>query len=538
MKTSKSRARAARLAGCLLLAGVVLSAVTSAEAKPRGAEPVTLASLNLALKSDPLNARLNYLAALAYESSSVIGTERRDVAKSGYVMALKGNPAFWPAYVQLGLMALEERNGQAAQRHFLNAALLQPDEPFVFYGLARAAYCAGDLGLAQVALTRAAALKRPTTADELATAAAIEAKTGNRAGAQGYIAQMALSARRSPMVLQAISTGAVPETAAVVPLPDAPAPAAPVVNRKMGMVDVIILRRDEATYSLSGINLLEALTLQFGGSLINARASSRDRTTGSLASSTQDITRELTATLPSVTYSLNIANARDGWSAVQAQQALLIYDGETSKVSVGTSLTYATDGDLNSSIATKDDGLSLQMKPQFLDDNVVKLSVSAILEDFVPGAPAGNFRQSVQSEKSSTDVVAELRFGDTILIASGENALRGRAASKTPVLGDIPVLKELFHSRSKSTSSTSILILLTLRPRGSEQLPLFDEVERREFESMKDRLLQQLEPEHKATIRRFIPDLRTMSFEMDNPARSGDRDYLARAGALSPMKMQ
>lgn len=242
--------------------------------------------------------------------------------------------------------------------------------------------------------------------------------------------------------------------------------------------------------------------------------------------------------MPSVTYSLNIANARDGWSAIQAQQALLIYDGETSKVSVGSSLTYATDGELSSSVSTKDDGLSLQMKPLFIDENLVKLSVSAVLEDFVPGARAGNFRQSVQTEKSSTDVVAELRFGDTILIASGENVMRGNAGSKTPVLGDLPVLKELFNSRSKTSMSTSILILLTLRPRGSEQLPLFDEVERKEFEAMKERLLEQLEPDSKANIRRFVPDLRTMSFQIDNPARAGDQDYLARAGVLSAMKMQ
>jgi hypothetical protein len=80
---------------------------------------------------------------------------------------------------------------------------------------------------------------------------------------------------------------------------------------------------------------------------------------------------------------------------------------------------------------------------------------------------------------------------------------------------------------------TSILILLTLRPRGSEQLPQAGELERREFEEMKDRLLDQLEPAHKISVQRFIPDLRTMSYQIENPARAGDRDYLARAGALS-----
>jgi hypothetical protein len=534
MIKSKTRPVAGRIAYCVLLVSAMASLPVPALARSQPAAGENLASLNLALKTDPLNARLNYLAALAYETSSVIGTERRDVAKSGYVMSLKGDPTFWPAYVQLGQMAMEERDGALAQRYFINAALLQPQESVIFYGLARAAYCTGDLGLAKVAYARAASLMAPTTADQLATGAAIESKGGNAAFAQKLIAQMTPDANVPPMVAQAMSTpfpAARPDASAA---PPAPQSTAPVLSQKMGMVDVIILRRDELAYSTSGINLLEALTLQFGGSLINSHwASSRDRISGSLSSSTQDISRDLTATLPSVTYSLNIANARDGWSSVQAQQALLIYDGETSKVSVGSSLTYATDGELSSSIATKDDGLSLQMKPQFLGDGLVKLTVSAILEDFVPGAGAGSFRQAVQTEKSSTDVVAELRFGDTILIASGENAMHSRAGNKTPLVGDVPVLGGLFKTRGKSRMLTSILILLTLRPRGSEQLPQAGELERREFEEMKDRLLDQLEPAHKISVQRFIPDLRTMSYQIENPARAGDRDYLARAGALS-----
>lgn len=296
------------------------------------------------------------------------------------------------------------------------------------------------------------------------------------------------------------------------------------------MVDIIILRRDESMGSSNGINLLEALTLQLGGSLVNSRwTSSRDQLTNTVTSNVRDLTREITATLPSVTYSLNIANARDGWSTVQAQQALLIYDQQLSKVSVGSSLTYATDGDLTSSVATKDDGLKLEIKPDFLEDGVVKVQVSATLEDFVASA-AGSFRQSVQTEKSTTDVTADLRFGETILIASGERALNSRAGSKTPFLADVPVLGKLFSNRRDAKASTSLLILLTLRPRGSEQLLHADEVEREMFRSRKNKLLEQLDASSESHFQRFIPDRESMVYKIENPARRGDESYLSRTG--------
>jgi hypothetical protein len=491
-----------------------------------------LNDLNLALKNDPLNAQLHFRTALAYETSSVAGSERREVSKAGYAMALKADPAFWPAHVQLGLMALEEKDPIRAQQHLLDAAILNSSEPVVYYALARAAYCNGELGLAQAVYARAVALRVPSSVDELTTGAAIRARGGESQAAQSLVQEIALAgAVPHAMVTRAVQDGAAP---VITQKPEAlnAAPIPVTINSKMGMVDIIILRRDEARQSTSGINLLEVLKLQLGGSLLNSRwTSSRDRLTGSLSSSMQDITREITATLPSVTYSLNIANARDGWSTIQAQQALLIYDQQASKVSVGSSLTYATDGDLNSSVATKDAGLSLEIKPEFMAQGIVKVTVSAILEEFVESA-AGSFRQSVQTEKSTTDVTAELRFGETILIASGESTTNSRAGNKTPLLSDVPVLGQLFQNKRTSKANTSLLILLTLRARGSEQVPHADEVEREMFRLRKDRLLEQLNVDDESFLHQFIPDPDSMSYKLGNPARSGDKSYLGRAGAL------
>lgn len=521
----------------LLLAAIVVwsthsvsPAIASAERNDPNRQ---LHEINLALKNDPLNAALHYRAALTYEKSSVRGSDRREVAKAGYAMAIKADPSFWPARLQLGLLALEDKDALRAQRHLMDAALLNPTEPTTFYALARAAYANGQLGVARAAFDRAALLRPPGSVEENITGASIAARSGDVVKARAFVEQIKKAgAILPPMVWNAINE---PSQLSIIDEETSTGLGhIPVtINKKMGMVDIIILRRDEAKESTTGINLLEALNLQLGGSLLNSKWSNeRDLITNTVNSSVRELSRELTASLPSITYSLNIANARDGWSTIQAQQALLIYDEQTSKVSVGSSLTFATDGQQNSDVATKDAGLSLEIKPQFLEQGVVKVSVSAVLEEFVESA-AGSFRQSVQTEKSTTDVTAELRFGETILIASGEATINSRAGSKTPLLGDVPLVGQLFNNKRKFKTNTSLLILMTLRPRGSEQVPHADKAEREMFQLQKDRLLEQLDAEEESFVHRFIPDHDSMSYQIENPARDGDQAYLNRTGAFA-----
>lgn len=123
--------------GCVLSIGI--AAANGAWAQEIAQPAPGLNQINSALKNDPLNPKLHYNAALAYESSSVAGTERREVSKAAYAMALKADATFWPAHVQLGLMALEYQDAGLAKQYLVDAARLSPSEPVIFYALARAA---------------------------------------------------------------------------------------------------------------------------------------------------------------------------------------------------------------------------------------------------------------------------------------------------------------------------------------------------------------------------------------------------------------
>lgn len=497
---------------------------------PLAAKPVAtndITKINEALKRSPLDPRLNYLAGLAYESSSVMGTDKREMAKVGYLMALKGDPSFWPAHVQLGFMAMDDRDAVTAQEHFSAAAAIKADDPLILYALARAAFCAGDLLLAQKSWQRALDLREPQSFDELTTGAAIERQKGQVDAANMYVTKIKQMGRTVPRM--ALQTAGTPITAD--PNGDGSAQDAQ-SDDKMGMVDLIILRRDEIQSTSSGINLLDALTLQFGSNLVNSTwRSSRDRLSDTVTSSTLDAERQLSVTVPSVTYSLNVANSTGGKSTIQAQQAVLIYDGEKSNVQIGSTLTFAANGNLSSSVETMQDGLTLNIGSKFIDQDRVKLAIDASLEDFIPGAGPGSFKESVQKERTVTSVTATLKFGETILISSGEQSTNSRAEDKTPLLGSVPILSKLFSSRGKTTSDVSVIVLLTLRPRGSQTLPHANLADRKLFENMRKRLLDQLDTGGEDPAQHlFHPEQGNLSYTLENPARAGDKAYLQRAG--------
>jgi len=185
-------------------------------------------------------------------------------------------------------------------------------------------------------------------------------------------------------------------------------------------------------------------------------------------------------------------------------------------------------------VSTQEDGLQIEIGADFSDEQGARLDINASLQNFLPGGGPGSFRQAVLTEKTTTNVTASLKFGETIMIASGGTSINTRGFSRTSFLGGLSLLGNLFNTRDTKETDTSILILLTLRQRGSHELPHKTATERARFEQMRNRLLDRLGTKNPETdVSRFTPDQQFLSFELENPARKGDADYLNRAGVLT-----
>jgi|GEM_PF-2217197 len=491
--------------------------------------------VDAALLKDPNNFHLNFLSGLVYDAASTAGSEGRELARVGYIASLRSDPTFWPANYQLGLLALEDKDPISAERFFLAAAFFAPESAQVFYALARAAYCAGDVTNAAPALMRAIALSPPTQAEELVTAALVSAATGDQIGAQKWLDALStsgkpdldgyLQSRVRELLAPAQSVQTIPAAGSAITSMSATAP-----RRKMATVDVVIIRRVEAQSNSSGINLMDALSLQFGSTLINSQRSRMyDKQAEAVVSDAVTTINGLNLAVPAITYSLNIANAGGSHSSIEARPTILVYDGQTSKLFSGGTLTYAAGGSLSSQSFTKEVGLTLAVTPKFTDADTVTLNISTGLETFITKPAVGTFQESLQTDKASTDVTADLRFGDTIVVSAGRYANVQASKSGTPVIQDVPLLGSLFKKRFNSYDSNDLLILLSVRREvGGSETGSADEFQRVSLQG--EQLWRKLDVVQSVSVNRKDPEAHRQYYSLDNPGRGFSSSYMNAIG--------
>jgi len=425
-------------------------------------------AFNRALKADPRDPLLNFLNGFAYESGAGGAGERQELSRIGYRLALQFDPNFWPASLQLGNLALRNGDGDGAKLLFASAAMLAPERAAPFYGLAAASYSTADLTTARAAIERATAIEAPNTPDRIRITALVRAATGDAAGAKVMLAS--LNARSDPAAAftearaDTLGRNYVQLASAAEPPSAPPVPPTPALSgdvKRMADIDVIIIQRVEDTNDTRGVNLLSGLSMQFGSTLINVDAG-KTTDLGAVTSDTKTISHALSLTVPAVTYSLNIANASDSFSRIQARPTLLAFDGQTSKFFNGDEITYTANGTLSSTSYSKEVGLTLEVTPAFGAHDMVNLKVHTELSDFAPNT-ASTFKEALQITKTTTNVSAAMTYGQTLVVSGGTNTIESNASSGVPVLRDIPLLQNVFATATKNTREASLVVLLTLR---------------------------------------------------------------------------
>jgi tetratricopeptide (TPR) repeat protein len=463
-------------------------------------------AFNRGLKYDPRHPHLHFLNALIYHLRANAGdTTQYELAEVGYKLALKFDSNHWLAAYQLGKLQLAQHRYQEARDSFSRALRIEPGNSSVAFGLAAASYAAGQPETAQVALSRLseAYRNRPQVLRANAlTAAALGDMAASRRYVEGYrragadiwrvrqierrlngwetyhrardgaLAQntpyMGLPLDRPPVISPEPMPPEPPPAMPALPVtPEGPAPE-PVGNaadpRKMVILDAMIINREKSQTSQTGVNLLSGLSLMFSGNLLDyARNRTDDFRDDTSSTSTRQANNSLTIALPAVTYSLNIANAQDSNNHLLARPSVLAYDRTESEIFVGTELTYTTSGDNGGSSYNKEVGLKLRALPEFLPDGLLKITVDTEFDAFAPTAAPGTFSEAVATVKTRSHVVAEVNFGQTLVIGAGSSKRKSSESNGVPVLKDIPLLGNLFNVEGSSDQETAVLILITPR---------------------------------------------------------------------------
>lgn len=399
------------------------------------------------------------LLALAYQRSDRTNAEAAELAMAGYDLALRADPGNALAAGLGARLAFERGRYAQATELFGRAALADPGNDGALLGLAAAAYMAGDPALAGLAAGRAGAVAAaaPTRAAALRIAALAEAALGHPVQARA-----AWAALRAIAPDEAAATGArLTQIEATNPV-DQPG-AAPVAgdagdSPDQVSVDVAIVLSQNTRRERIGLNLLDGLALNYSYSNLYSRTRAFSAGFDATVNGQRVITQAIG--VPQLTYNLNLFNRGGQFYNVVARPSLTAYRGETSEFFIGRSLKVAVSGVNTAQLEQIDIGIEMRVTPIDITPEGTRVRIEAT-RSFLTADPAGNFNEALTTFRQRVAATAQVRFGETLILSGLSERVDDTTVSKTPVLGDMPVVQTLFRQKNQTRRQDAALILIT-----------------------------------------------------------------------------
>lgn len=163
------------------------------------------------------------------------------------------------------------------------------------------------------------------------------------------------------------------------------------------------------------------------------------------------------------------AISQAGKARILSRPSILARNNQPATITVGqsvpliTSVRYDTFGNAINSYQYRDVGVVLKVTPFITPDNLVEMIVAPSISSLDPTVtatisagvttPAINIR--------SADTVAVTPSGQTVIIGGLMQATKAATDTKVPILGDIPLLGELFKRKQRSGTDSELMIFLT-----------------------------------------------------------------------------
>lgn len=416
------------------------------------------AALSELASRQPRNGTVQALLGLSYQLSADRDPQALDLALAGYDIAMRAEPGlYWPA-AMAGRAAFDQGKYAEALEFFARAALLRPRDGATLSAVAASAYMTGDTALASLAARRAAALEPGAKGENLRLAALAAAADGDDEGARIHLAALAAAfpqaadeaGERVDDLLQTAALDTVPETPEGV---DQAESAPSQISLDVAMILALNTRQER-----TGFNLLDGLTLQYGG----ARTTNRTISSESGIRTGDSRQRVLTGSIsiPQINYNLNLFNRGGQFYSVVARPQLTAYLGEQSEFFSGRTLRVAIGGINTAVLETIDVGVDLKVTPIEITPNGTRVRIEAG-RSFLTADPAGTFAEALTTFRQRVVATAEIGFGETLLLSGLNEAVEDRTFSKTPVLGDIPLLGNAFSQRNTLQRRDSVMVLIT-----------------------------------------------------------------------------
>ena len=237
----------------------------------------------------------------------------------------------------------------------------------------------------------------------------------------------------------------------------------------MALIDVAIIRTEEIYKSNKGVNLLNGLNLFFSGddSFFIGQTFGKDMRVKPTVNN--QFTIKLGTNAAGLNYSLNIFNDNYDRNQVIARPTILVQDKQKSSFFSGGTMHVVLEGGVagSGSVEPIPIGVTLEVKPTFLDDDTINIYVFAkrtylesTLSQVSDQLTGTSFAQTSETKISAN---LTLNYGETMVLSGLSDQEKENLDDKVPVLGDLPVAQYLFRNNTKTSAKRTVLILLTPR---------------------------------------------------------------------------
>lgn len=440
-----------------LVAGCATRVPHPATHRSEGSMP--LAELAARVADNPRDADAHLALAQAWDRlarTAPQAEEYRSLASAGYESALRFAPNDALANLLAGQREFAAARFERAQELFANAVLAAPDDATTLLAFASASYRAGDVPFARLAAERASQLA-PNRVEPRRLAVLAAAAHGDARGTEQALQQLAT-------LIGDAEVGAVRTRAATLlrtlatdeAMPSSGAQAASPPSMDQVSIDVAIILSQNTRRRRIGFNLLDGLRAQYSFS----DQTSESRSSG-LGSTQRTITQAIST--PALNYNLNVFNNSGQFYQVVARPTLTAYRGEPSEFFIGRTSNIPVSGVNVAQLERVDIGISLKVTPLEINGDRVKVRIETG-RSFASNEAAGSFAEALTLFRQNVAATAEVGFGESLVLSGLSESVDDAAMTKTPGLGDLPLLGVAFNERSRLERRDAALVLLTPSP--------------------------------------------------------------------------
>lgn len=158
---------------------------------------------------------------------------------------------------------------------------------------------------------------------------------------------------------------------------------------------------------------------------------------------------------------------KDNRAKTISSPRVLTQDRKEAEIKQGFQIPYQSrDKDGGTVTAFKDAVLSLKVTPRITPDSKVILDIAINKDDVERGLVNANGEPAITTKQVTTQAMIE--DGGTLVVGGIYQETMAHVVNKVPVLGDLPVVGNLFKSNGRNHSRNELLFFITPRIMGGE----------------------------------------------------------------------